>query len=163
MAPSQFDPTAEPIILLPSGQEWDAFGQDLIAQYRNDVFFLHIEVEAGTAIVEAEVGSTAFAERLHQMVSVRTGVTAVTDRIQVTGVLVPAQRTDIGDWALQMPATDSDAEVARYPALRPIGKPQVGSLFELEVDLTLQPEEGSQEEAVRIQDLDLGVDLRRGA
>lgn len=154
MAPSQFDPTADPIILLPSGQEWDAFGKDLIAQYRNDIFFLHVEVKGGTAIVEAEVGSTEFAERLHQMVSVRTGVNAVTDRIQVTGVLVPAQRTDVGDWALQMPPTDNDAEVARYPALRPVGQPQVGSLFELEVDLALQPEEGSQEEALRIHDLD---------
>lgn len=156
MTPRDFDPQNGPIIDLPDLPNWERFGIEILADHRYEFHFLSITLDKGVATVIADVATQEFAPVLLDLVASRPDVARVVDRIRVTGHLVPANRTDIGAWAQAGADMDDDNEISRYPSVRPIGHPQVGSLFEIEIDLAPQPDEWTQDEPIRIEDLDEG-------
>lgn len=163
---SEFDPTGDPMIIVPETPEWDAFAQMLLKEHRNSIFFLQIEVEGETAVLRGDIASREFTKVLSAMVAARPGILDVRDETRVTGVFVPAaQGPDIGDWAVELAnrgsdlgavEEDTDLEISRYASVRPIGRPQAQALFEIEVDLVQQPNEWASAEPMYISDLQPG-------
>lgn len=142
-----------PEVVVPTGAAWDELRDRLQTEYRSEVFFVAIDVDvSGTATIEGNVASEKFSTLLTDLVFAQPTVMSVANNVIVTSPLHPAQSIDPTDW-LPPRAVDQDESVTRYPSITSVGRPQPGALFEVNVDLTLDPDNSVDPEAMRISDL----------